>query len=274
MGSSEFGDEKSLANYSRQFQEIYSDGYRQRYSEILDMLIDIDAYGDDDTEGYSDEDEDCLEVLSINLATLKEFVRTNIEEYGESTFFGIAKLSDHVDIEIHRYRDKKDMYYELSKNDDNVVALYEKIEDLDSKLSISLSDLDETHRAAEKLQMQMVAILGIFAAIVMAFSGGLDILGGAISISGDSDIFRVVFTVLLCGIILFNIFAFLMYMIMAIIHTQNTRPFRPISKNVRRKIRLSRWLNHFVGSRFIIAFNIALILAMAIDAICMIFIVR
>ena len=120
MGASEFGDEKSLANYSRQFQEIYSDGYRQRYSEILDMLIDIDAYGDDDTEGYSDEDEDCLEVLSINLATLKEFVRTNIEEYGESTFFGIAKLSDHVDIEIHRYRDKKDMYYELSKNDDNI----------------------------------------------------------------------------------------------------------------------------------------------------------
>ncbi len=130
----------------------------------------------------------------------------------------------------------------------------------------------EARDKAEKLQMHMVAILGIFVAIVMAFAGGLDILSGAISVSGESDLFKVVFVVLLCGMVLFNIFAFLIHMILAIINPQSgydSRRYREIDRRSK-KARLSIWLDRFVGSRFIISFNAILLIAMIVDAILMI----
>ena len=269
-GPDECDDEKRLADYCQQLKDIYSDGYRQRYSVILDMLIEMDSDEPDDSDELSDEDEDCLELLSSNLSLLREYSRTHIEIYGEHTFYGIAKLSDHVDIEIHRYRDKKNMYHTLSETDDNVYAIYKKTLKLEKKLSKSREELRDAHKAAEKLQVQMVAILGIFAAIVMAFSGGLDLMGGTISTSGDSDIFRVIFVVVLCGVIMFNILAFLMYMILAVINAQNQSAGRLESYNSSRRKRFSNWLNRFAGSRFIIAFNSILVLTMFVDALCMI----
>lgn len=259
-----------MANYCQRLKYIYSDGYRQRYSVILDMLIEMHDSDFDENDELSDEDEDCLELLSTNLSLLREYSRIHSDIYGDHTFYGIAKLSDHVDIEIHRYRDKENMYRTLSETDDNVYALHKKTQKLEKKLSESKKELHDAHKEAEKLQVQMVAILGIFAAIVMAFSGGLDLMGGTISTSGDSDIFRVVFVVVLCGIIMFNILAFLMYMILAIINTQNQSSSSLESAGSGRWKRFSNWLNRFVGSRFILAFNTILMATMFVDAVCMI----
>lgn len=215
-------DGKGLKEYAERFSNIYRDGYRQRYSEILEMLKGIPS--DDDTDGRDDEAEDRLEVLSANLVDLREYLRRNVKVYGEAAHSGVFKLSDHVDIEICRIRDRDNIFHELSRTGDNIGSLSKQAADLKidfSKQAADLKkDLDEARDKADKLQMHTVAILGIFAAIVMAFAGGLDILGGAISVSGESDLFKVVFVVLLCGMVLFNIFAFLMHMILAIINPQ------------------------------------------------------
>lgn len=235
------------------------------------MLEDITP-NEEEVYEQDDECEDSLEVISSNLMALREYLREHTSEYGESTYYGVFKLSDHFDIEIHRLRDRENLYHELSGTDDNLVDLCNKAADLESKLKEANKSIDDAQRNSEKLQMQMVAILGIFAAIVMAFSGGLDILGGAISISGESDLFKVVFVVLLCGIILFNIFAFLMHMILAIINSSNGRIFRRFryATITTGKERLSFWLDRFVGSRFIIAFNAILLGAMVVDVVLMI----
>lgn len=262
-------DDSDLNDYAERFKTVYDRGYRQRYSEILGMLEDITS--DDEADDRDDECEDSLEVISSNLMTLRDHLREHISEYGESTYYGVFKLSDHVDIEIHRLRDRQNLYHDLSGTDDNLVDLYNKAQKLEDELKTAESSIKEAQRNSERLQMQMVAILGIFAAIVMAFSGGMDILGGAISISGESDLFRVVFVVLLCGIILFNIFAFLMHMIIAIINSSNNHAFGRFRSATRktRKERMSFWLDRFVGSRFIIAFNAVLIVAMIIDFVLM-----
>lgn len=260
-----------MDDYAMRFKSVYDRGYRQRYSEILGMLEDI-APNEEDVYEQDDECEDSLEVISSNLMALREYLREHTSEYGELTYYGVFKLSDHVDIEIHRLRDRKNLYHELSGTDDNLVDLYSKATDLEKKLKKANKSIDNAQRNSERLQMQMVAILGIFAAIVMAFSGGLDILGGAISISGESDLFKIVFVVLLCGIILFNIFAFLMHMILAVINSSNGRIFRRSRDTTRTtgKERLSIWLDGFVGSRFIVAFNLILIGAMIVDVVLMI----
>lgn len=230
---------------------------------------------DDDTD-QDDEAEDRLEVLSANLVDLREYIGCNVEVYGEPVHSGVFKLSDYVDIEICRIRDRDNIFHELSRTGDNIVSLSKQATELKKDLSKQAAELkkelDEARDKADKLQMHTVAILGIFAAIVMAFAGGLDILSGAISVSGESDLFKVVFVVLLCGMVLFNIFAFLMHMILAIINPQSGCDPRRYQGTDRKskKARLSVWLDRFVGSRFIIAFNAALLMAMVIDAILMI----
>jgi len=220
---------------------------------------------DDDTDGQDDEAEDRLEVLSANLVDLREYLGCNVEIYGEPVHSGVFKLSDHVDIEICRIRDRDNIFHELSRTGDDLDSLSKQAAELKK-------DLSEARDKADRLQMHTVAILGIFAAIVMAFAGGLDILSGAISVSGESDLFKVVFVVLLCGMVLFNIFAFLMHMILAIINPQSGCDPRRYQGTDRKskKARLSVWLDRFVGSRFIIAFNAALLMAMVVDAILMI----
>ncbi len=220
---------------------------------------------DDDVGDQGNESEDRLEILSANLVDLREYLGRDVKACGERVYSGVFKLSDHVDIEISRIRDRDGMLYELFKNGEDLKAINRQAVELKK-------DLLEARDKAEKLQMHMVAILGIFAAIVMAFAGGLDILSGAISVSGESDLFKVVFVVLLCGMVLFNIFAFLMHMILAIINPQSgydSRRYREIDRRSK-KARLSIWLDRFVGSRFIISFNAILLIAMIVDAILMI----
>lgn len=249
---------------------MYSDGYRQRYSAILDMIVRIESEWDEEYE-----EEDRPDVLSTNLRVIREHLRVHTDEYGEETYRGVFKLSDHVDIEINRYRHQTNLYRGLSITSDSVDDLSEKLDGTRQGIDVLLDEVDRAQKSTERLQMQMVAILGIFAAIVMAFSGGLDILGGAISVSGESDLFRVVFVVLLCGIILFNIFAFLMHMILVIIRSQDRpryRPYKRVSGGA--SGRLSTWLDRFTGSRFIIGFNSVLLIAMIVDAACMVLIGR
>lgn len=84
-------------------------------------------------------------------------------------------------------------------------------------------DIDKAKRTVKKARkeaqsskMELVAILSIFAALVIAFSGGLTYLGGTISSSGDATIGSTVFSVLVCGLMLFNIIAFLMIMVVIV----------------------------------------------------------
>lgn len=48
-----------------------------------------------------------LDTLTYNLRKLRDFVNEH-PEYGSETFWGLHKLSDHVAIEIQRYRDQVD----------------------------------------------------------------------------------------------------------------------------------------------------------------------
>ena len=152
---------------------------------------------------------DSLFFLTTNLDDLKEHIR--IGSYSVDTFNGIVRLSDHVKLEIHRLRDLQEQDYQKEQMTRTIKELLAKSENLASEVKIAQNN-------SEKLQMHMVAILGIFAAIVMAFSGGMNLLSGSISISGDSNLCNVVFVVVLCGIILFNLIAFLIGSIMSIIH--------------------------------------------------------
>lgn len=125
--SSQHIDDSKLISYAESFRDIYSDGYRQRYSEILDMLEDITSDIDSAVE-LGEGPEDCLEVVSSNLMALRKYLSEKIETYGESTYSGVFKLSDHVDIEIRGLRERDSMFHELLGTGDNIVDLHKEAE--------------------------------------------------------------------------------------------------------------------------------------------------
>ena len=245
-------DETNLASTAATLDDIYSTGYRHGYAGILDVIRNIDRTQSRCCQASEEDDQeiDGLLILTENLDNLKERIRTG--PYSMDAFNGIVRLSDHVKLEIHRLRDLQDQDYQKKQMTETIQTLLEKSETLASKVEIA-------QKNSEKIQMHMVAILGIFAAIVMAFSGGMNILSGAISISGESDLCNVAFAVLLCGIILFNIFAFLIGSITALI-----RPMRDEEKDDQHPIGM-------IDSRLIIGFNAIMMALLLVDVIVMIF---
>lgn len=233
-------------------EEIYSSGYRHGYEGILDVIRNIDkTHPSGGNQSLSEEDQemDSLFFLTANLDDLKEHIREG--SYSDDTFNGIVRLSDHVKLEIHRLRDIQEQDDQKKQMTQTIKELLAKSEDLASEVKIAQSN-------SEKLQMHMVAILGIFAAIVMAFSGGMNLLSGSISTSGNSDLCNVVFAILLCGIILFNIIAFLIGSIMSII--------RPATYGIEE----GHPQKGVLDSKLLIAFNGLMISLLAVDVIVMI----
>jgi hypothetical protein len=83
--------------------------------------------------------------------------------------------------------------------------------------------LEDSREAASKLQVQLVAILGVFAAIVVAFSAGSEFLKGTLTTMGDASIYEATFFIALCGLVLFNMVALLMHYVAEIVGSKNPK---------------------------------------------------
>lgn len=122
-------------------------------------------------------------------------------------------------------------------------------------------EIREAHKESQNAKIEIVGILSIFSAIVIAFAGGLDFFGGTISAAGN-NIFDVAFAVLLCGLMFFNIIAFLMYMVIAVIRLHDP------PKDLEGKTRFEKYVTSNTGGRFVFWFDVVLIVAMGV-VICL-----
>lgn len=191
---------------------IYSEGYRQQYSDLLNMLISI---RDEDDLSFDDQN------LCDNLELLSEYIRNSRKEddenaykYSPDAFLGITKLTDHIILEVQRDRDYAALSHKVLRAQREA---HKEADQLRNEIDKAKKTVKKARKEAQSSKMELVAILSIFAALVIAFSGGLTYLGGTISSSGDTAIGPTVFSVLICGLMLFNIVAFLMIMVVVIV---------------------------------------------------------
>ena len=198
---------------AKDVEYIYSEGYRQQYSDLLNMLISIRNEKD---IPFDDQN------LCDNLELLSEFIRntrckdkeSESYRYSPDAFLGITKLTDHIILEVQRDRDYETLSYKVWNAQNQA---HKEAEQLRDEINKAKKTVKKARREAQSSKMELVAILSIFAALVIAFSGGLTYLGGTISSSGDASIGSTVFSVLICGLMLFNIIAFLMIMVVLIV---------------------------------------------------------
>ena len=192
-------DEAGIRSMVIKFKTLYTDGFRHNYYDFFPLIVEIAK----DDNGYN------LDYLSENIEASRAMVERDYIG-GEKEFRGLykplSKLSDHINLEIGRYS-----YYSI--NEQRVKDLEKRNQTLQTDLRTATDELKKAQKTASSMQTELIAVLSIFAAIVLAFSGSISFLGNALGAMKDVCLFKVAFFVLLCGFIIFNLIFLMMYIV-------------------------------------------------------------
>lgn len=209
--------------------------YRHMYSEIFAIITQIDRSIDLDND-----------ILSQNLLILCKKYMPNINKDSNGNCVDISKslmkLYDHVNLDIARLNYSKSvnhsMHEQLIEENENKLreALQDSVVDIKKenakKLSTTTTNFEnfvknkirDVENKADKMRSEYISILGIFASIVLAFTGGLTFSTSVLSNIHKASIYRMVIITALIGMVLIFVLWLLMDFIKSV-HGQNKRKY-------------------------------------------------
>jgi len=235
-------EEDSIEYRVSELSDIYGGGFRHLYSNM--HLIIAEIYNGDP---YN------VVVLLENIELLRTHVKSNWEmkEYPEHLYGNLLKLSDHLNLEYQRHIESLELQAKID-------AMYKKTK----------NDLRKVRKKASRIQTEVVFILAIFAAIVMAFSGGLTILGGSLAGISSAGPLKLAFVIILCGIVVFNTIALLMHAIGKIVvefydpedEFEGKSPIEKLARSIEHSLRRKKFKHWYV-----VLFNVLLLSMLALD---------
>lgn len=206
-------------------EEIYwqganNDQYRHMYSDLFVIITQIDR--SDDLEN---------EILSQNLKILcKNYRPRNKDKEGNliNISKSLLKLYDHVNLDIARLNYSKAINY---RQHFEIMDVASKLKDSESNIHNQISSavtsvqeeymkqidstkeefneqiknkMDKVTKETEKMRSEYISILGIFASIVLAFTGGITFSTSVLSNIHKASIYRtVIITALIGGVLIF-----------------------------------------------------------------------
>ncbi len=194
----EITDSKSIYDkYHARFEELYKPDvngkeFRHFYSDIFFVLTQIKLK---DKPGE-------INTLGERIGILRE-AWNDIGTYPNLSN-NIKKLYDHVSLDIARinYSDSGDR--NISEID-KIREYQQNVNDLGNKMSDIQSNTDKLKQEIKGYQKESITILGIFASIVLAFTGGMTFSSSVLENIDKSSIYRIILVICLLGIVLFNV---------------------------------------------------------------------
>lgn len=200
LGENDFKiDDSNVQDIIDNLCKIYSDGFRHYYSRIFADIAFID-----DNPNYK------LERLSSNIGIIHDvFEKLDEEQYDENIKEKIKKLYDHVNLDISRIDYTSQVSDKLNKKN---IALSNKL----FGLSKRIFDID---RKSESMQKNYIAILGIFASIIITFVAGMVFSSSVLSNIDKASIYRLVFIMIMIALMLFNLLRLLLDFIQKVAHS-------------------------------------------------------
>lgn len=194
-----FNDEEIRA-FSLELLEIYKGDFRHSYSGFFPIIVQINKDGNEYNKDY----------LTENLTHLCEYIEKDFvsgaKEF-ENIYGPLHKLCDNLNTEIGRWS-------HYSQNDQQIEDIKNQIAFFNSTMSDARKELAHASKQAASIQTELIAVLSIFAAIVVTFSGGFTFLGSVMnSVNGAKYYEAVVLEAIVCGTVIFNTIFLLMYMV-------------------------------------------------------------
>lgn len=170
--------------------------HRHSYARLSHYLYDNDV------------DNDAIDICLENLRELKQYI---LEQDQSILLKALRKLEDHIDLEsIHIGQLRK-----LKMSMSGTEKLLEEYPNIAKSVKETETSIKAANKAIEEQTVQSISILGIFAGVVFAFSGGFSMLSSTLSnihlISGKQTVFFLAAT-LGIGCILYDVvFALMMF---------------------------------------------------------------
>ena len=165
--------------------------FRHFYSDIFAVLSMIDK---DTSLGN-------MEILSQNMDIIRQGYRpmnngadgnpVNIEKQ-------INKIYDHINLEIARmnYFKETEMRTEIE---------LQRVSETLIEVESNVKHMEETIDMADEMQKQYITILGIFASIVLAFTGGIAFSTSVLENIANASIYRTILIAVVLAFVLTNI---------------------------------------------------------------------
>ena len=207
-------NDSEKAEIYKRLENIYysydSDNFRHYYSDIFSTVSVI--YGD---SGYGS-----LDILAENIQGIVDgYEPKNADEYGNliDIHKELFKLYDHTNLEIARINYTNtingqtkselaktklmvdDLKSEMKSGQEKITAISE--ENIDAIKNLS----NELNTNQKEMQKDYVAILGIFASIILAFTGAFAFSDSLLENMGNSSIYRLMIVASIIGIVFFNL---------------------------------------------------------------------
>lgn len=175
------------------------------------------------TELYTKYGKDYLDQIPYNLNRIIAFMKHKTESDPSKVgrkrciqaYRSVVDLQDHVSMVVirvdqlnHQLGDAKrqaDIVLEEAKQLNKATnAVTEYINQIGKKVSNTVKNARDISHTAENLKTEMVSILAIFAAIILAFTGSLTVLGGVVAAVNEAQLYRLLLVTIFCIWGLFN----------------------------------------------------------------------
>lgn len=204
--------EGEKARFFRDLEDLYhlpgaEDDFRHFYSDIFSVLVEIKT---------NDPNSGSLEYLLLNLDALRQGYtpNKNLDPSGEPIDIQsyIRKLYDHVNLEVQRIRYSDYEDYRISQ-DQSIHYLEQKVDAATAVIDRAQERIARAEKNSEDAKKEYVAILGIFASIVLAFTGGMVFSSSVLEHMHTVSIYRALIVSLVIGLVLFNVVYLLVWYI-------------------------------------------------------------
>ena len=186
-------EEDGLRDIAGKLKTLYSNNFRHSYARFYPLILEI----------AKDENEYNLDYLSDNLESIRRLVEK------DCLYNPLSKLSDHLNLEIGRYN-------HYSEYESRVKDLLKQNQDIAAALADAQNSADKANEKAASMQTEYITILGIFAAIILAFTGSFSFAGSVLNNIHQASIYRLIIISLVVGLVTFNIISILIDFIIKI----------------------------------------------------------
>lgn len=197
-----------------QFENLYyineKERFRHFYSDIFSVLTTIE----------SDSSLGDINILGENLKILREgYQRKNPDSNGNLIDISdsLKKLYDHVNLDIARilYSSKQDKESTGEEKLNDLKAHINSIEEKIPQIEINIEDAQIKLKDSQK---EYIAILGIFSAVVLAFSGAVAFSTSVLENIHQASIYRIGFVCCVIGLVAVDIIYLMFSYVNKIVH--------------------------------------------------------
>lgn len=124
------------------------------------------------------------------------------------------KLYDNINTEIGRWNYYSQNEQKIEDIKSQAEGIRFQTENIKSQTEKATKQLKKASKQAASIQTELIAVLSIFAAIVVTFSGGFTFLGSVMTSINEAECYEAVaLEAIICGMVIFNTIFLLMYLV-------------------------------------------------------------